>query len=71
MLAITPIDPAANKAEKYELLIKQAEAIISSESDLIANMAHKQLEQLGKILNLEIWEMQQDLVFIQGRISVP
>lgn len=40
MLAITPIDPAANKAEKYELLIKQAEAIISSESDLIANMAN-------------------------------
>lgn len=38
--AINPIDPNANKAEKYELLIKQAEAIVSSESDLIANMAN-------------------------------
>lgn len=38
--AINPIDPNANKAEKHELLIKQAEAIVSSESDLIANMAN-------------------------------
>ena len=38
--AINPIDPNTNNAEKYELLIKQAEAIVSSESDLIANMAN-------------------------------
>ena len=38
--AINPINPNTNKAEKYELLIKQAEAIASSESDLIANMAN-------------------------------
>lgn len=40
MQDISPIDPNANKAEKYQLLLKQAEAIISSESDLIANMAN-------------------------------
>ncbi|SUD90039.1 GAF domain-containing protein [Psychrobacter phenylpyruvicus] len=40
MHAITPIDASANKSEKYELLIKQAEAIVNSESDLIANMAN-------------------------------
>ncbi len=40
MQAITPVNPSADKAEKYELLLKQAEAIVSSESDLIANMAN-------------------------------
>lgn len=40
MQALTPIDSSANKSEKYELLIKQAEAILSSETDLIANMAN-------------------------------
>ncbi|WP_438012315.1 GAF domain-containing protein [Psychrobacter raelei] len=40
MQAINPIDPNTNKAEKYQLLLKQAEAIVSSESDLIANMAN-------------------------------
>lgn len=40
MHTIIPINSSANKAEKYELLIKQAEAILSSESDLIANMAN-------------------------------
>ncbi|WP_296405377.1 GAF domain-containing protein [Psychrobacter sp.] len=40
MQAITPIDSTANKSQQYQLLIKQAEAIISSESDLIANMAN-------------------------------
>lgn len=40
MHAVTPIDASANKSEKYELLIKQADAILSSESDLIANMAN-------------------------------
>lgn len=40
MHKITPIDTSASKTEKYELLLKQADAIISSESDLIANMAN-------------------------------
>lgn len=40
MHAVTPIDASANKSEKYELLIKQADAILSSEADLIANMAN-------------------------------
>ena len=39
MHTLTPVDATSTKAEKYELLIKQAEAILSSESDLIANMA--------------------------------
>ncbi|WP_019671612.1 GAF domain-containing protein [Psychrobacter lutiphocae] len=40
MQHINPIDPNTNKAEKYELMLKQAEGLISSESDLIANMAN-------------------------------
>lgn len=40
MQAITPIDSSTNKAEKYELLIKQADSILNSENDLIANMAN-------------------------------
>ncbi|PNK61243.1 GAF domain-containing protein [Psychrobacter sp. FDAARGOS_221] len=40
MQPMNPIVPNTDKAEKYKLLLKQAEGLISSESDLIANMAN-------------------------------